>query len=280
MGLKLKEGKDKDIPFHKKLNRKEFLRFVGLGATTLAISSLPKKAQADNKDEVSKKKYRFAMVIDLRRCVGCHSCSIACKVENNVPVNLERDDRKIFWNQVFFKEEGEYPYVKARIFNRPCFHCKEPPCVKVCPTGASYKNEDGVVLVDYEVCIGCRYCALACPYGVRYFNWSKPQYSELIKKALNPDVEFRYKGIVEKCTFCIHRIEKAIQKADRQRRDLEDNDLVHLPACVQTCMSKARHFGDLNDPESTVSKLVRSGRAFRLLEDLGTEPNVYYLKEA
>ncbi len=264
----------------KNLSRKKFLKLAGLGVAALAISALPKKARADN-EKKGLEKYRFAMVIDVRRCVGCHSCSIACKVENNVPINLERDDRKIFWNDVSFKEEGEYPYVRKKITNRPCMHCEHPPCVKVCPTGASFKNADGVVLVDYDVCIGCRYCAVSCPYGARYFNWSKPTwYSERREEAFNPDVQKRIKGVIEKCVFCIHRIEKAIQQADRKHRDLEDNDLVNLPACVQTCMGRARFFGDLNDPNSTVSKLVRSGRAFRLLEELGNEPNVFYLKEA
>lgn len=262
----------------KAFSRKEFLKFAGTGLATLAVSSLPKKAYADNVRHI-KRKYRFAMVIDLRRCVGCHSCSMACKVENNIPLNLEREDRKIFWNQVFFKEEGQYSYVKQKIFNRPCFHCDNHPCVNVCPTGATYHDEEkGLVLQRYERCIGCRYCALACPYGVRYFNWSRPNY--VSKDRLNPEVETRYKGIVEKCTFCIHRLEKVIEKAEAEGRSIKDEELHYLPACVQTCMSKARHFGDLNDPESTVSKLVRSGRAFRLLEDLGTEPNVYYLKEA
>lgn len=247
----------------------------------LALSNLPKAAEGKPSSE-KKSKYRFCMVIDLRRCVGCHSCSIACKVENNVPINIEREDRKIFWNQVFFKEEGEQPYTKQRIFNRPCFHCENHPCVNVCPTGATYHDEErGLVLQRYERCIGCRYCALACPYGVRYFNWARPNYYNRDRAdALNPDVETRYKGIVEKCTFCIHRLKRLIGKAEAEGRPIKDEELHYLPACVQTCMSKARHFGDLNDPESTVSKLVRSGRAFRLMEDLGTEPNVYYLKEA
>jgi len=265
----------------KNLRRKEFLKLIGLGTVTLALSNLTKKVYAFRERRI-RHKYRFAMVIDLRRCVGCHSCSIACKVENNVPINLERDDRKIFWNQVFFKEEGKYPYVREKIFNRPCFHCENHPCVNVCPTGATYYDEEkGLVLQRYERCIGCRYCALACPYGARFFNWSKPLYGSKERAlSLNPDVETRYKGIVEKCTFCIHRLQKVIEEAEAEGRSIRDEELHYLPACVLTCMSKARHFGDLNDPESTVSKLVRSGRAFRLLEDLGTEPKVYYLKEA
>lgn len=264
----------------KRVSRKEFIKLTAVVASTLAVSNYPEPAMTIPAKR--KSKYRFCMVIDLRRCVGCHSCSMACKVENNVPINVDRTDRQIFWNEVFFKEEGKYPYVKEKITNRPCFHCDNHPCVNVCPTGATYHNEEkGLVLQRYERCIGCRYCALACPYGVRYFNWSKPNYiSKEREKALNPDVETRYKGIVEKCTFCIHRLQKVIEKAEAEGRAVKDEELHYLPACVQTCMSKARHFGDLNDPESTVSKLVRSGRAFRLLEDLGTEPNVYYLKEA
>jgi len=261
-----------------KISRKDFLKLTAIGSA-LALANLPKKAVAAPLQK-KKSKYRFCMVIDLRRCVGCHACSMACKVENNVPLNIEQTDRQIFWNKVFFEQQGLYPYVKEKIYNRPCFHCENPPCVKVCPVGATYHDQEkGLVLQRNERCIGCRYCALACPYGVRYFNWAKPNYHNR-QDALNPDVETRSKGIIEKCTFCIHRLEKVIEKAEKEGRAIKDEELHYLPACVQTCMSKARHFGDLNDPESTVSKLVRSGRAFRLLEDLGTEPNVYYLKEA
>jgi len=209
----------------------------------------------------------WAMVIDLDKCVGCQSCAAACQAENNVPfVGPEQAElgRAIFWNEVFCHIEGEYPHVKATIVPRPCFHCENPPCVKVCPVGATYKREeDGLVLQRYERCIGCRYCAVACPYGARYFTWYAPEWPDGMARYQNPDVPLRPMGIVEKCTFCIHRLEKGLP----------------IPACNQACPADARYFGDLDDPSSEVSQLARSPRAFRLLEDLGTEPHVFYLKE-
>ncbi|MDD5686535.1 MAG: 4Fe-4S dicluster domain-containing protein [Elusimicrobia bacterium] len=266
--------------FEKKFSKKEFLKIAGTGIALATLESLLVKVHAEDvMPELGTKKY--AMVIDLRRCIGCESCTVACKVENNTPVDYSgKTGRKIFWNEVLFKEEKNYPFTKRNFWPRPCFHCEHPTCVKVCPTGASYKNEDGIVLVDHEVCIGCRYCAVACPYGARYFNWSKPHWPKEREGTFNPEVEMRYTGIVEKCTFCLHRINKVVEQADKERRDPKDEEFVHLPACAQTCMSKARYFGDLNDPESKVSKLVRSGRAYRLEEQLGNEPKVFYLKEA
>jgi len=210
---------------------------------------------------------RWAMVIDLDKCIGCQACSVACRMENNVPfagAEQALQDRAIFWNQVFTHVEGEYPDVRASIIPRPCFHCENPPCVKVCPVGATYKDEEtGLVLQRYERCIGCRYCTVACPYGARYFNWYDPEWPETTEQYQSPDVPIRPKGIVEKCLFCVHRLEKGLP----------------VPACNQACATGARYFGDLDDPDSEVAQLARSPRAFRLLEDLGTEPNCIYLKE-
>jgi molybdopterin-containing oxidoreductase family iron-sulfur binding subunit len=184
-------------------------------------------------------------------------------MENNVSfVGQEQADadRAIFWNEVLTHFEGEYPNVRATIIPRPCFHCSNPPCIKVCPVGATYVDEEsGLVLQRYERCIGCRYCAVACPYGARYFNWYKPEWPASTKLYQNPDVPIRPKGIVEKCLYCIQRLP--------------------IPACVQACSSGARFFGDLASPDSEVAQLARSPRAVRLLEDLGTEPNCIYLKE-
>ncbi|MBI5779026.1 MAG: 4Fe-4S dicluster domain-containing protein [Planctomycetes bacterium] len=223
---------------------------------------------------------RWAMVIDLRRCVGCEACTVACKVENNIPIDHSKTaGRKIMWQEVLTTEGGKYPHPNRKFVPRPCMHCENPSCVKVCPVGATYQDKErGLVLQRYERCIGCRYCATACPYGVRYFNWSKPESPIYQADAKNPNVETRYKGIMEKCTYCVHRIKEAEDRAQREGRDIRDGEV--QPACVLTCAGRARFFGDLNDPNSQVSQLARSGREFHLLEHLGNEPKTTYLKEA
>ena len=271
-----------------KYSRREILtKGLTLGALTLsplAVSDLVKPKQAQAKE--TKPKHRYGMVIDLARCIGCEACTVSCKVEHNVSIASPKElARRIEWTEVYFlREKGEYPYVNIDMDPRPCMHCEHPPCVEVCPVGATYQDKDrGLVLQRYERCIGCRYCTTACPYGARYFNWSKPDYGgKLREAALNPDphpqIKKRYKGIVEKCTFCVERLDRLEAKAEKEGRAIRDEELHHICACVKTCMGRARHFGDLNDPESTVSKLARSGRASRLLEELGTEPKVIYLK--
>jgi molybdopterin-containing oxidoreductase family iron-sulfur binding subunit len=156
-------------------------------------------------------------------------------------------------------------------------HCDNPPCVKVCPVGATYRNPEGLVGQIYARCIGCRYCTAACPYTARYFNWYEPSWEPPREKSLNPDVYVRPKGVVEKCSFCVHRIRKAQRKAKDENREIEDGEII--PACAETCPSEAIYFGDLDDPESKVSKLANSRRAFRLEEFLGTDPKVIYLRE-
>ncbi|MEK7732433.1 MAG: 4Fe-4S dicluster domain-containing protein, partial [Planctomycetota bacterium] len=185
------------------------------------------------------------------------------------------------------EETGEFPNVKTRYITRPCMHCENPPCVKVCPVQATYKDEEGLVRQNYARCIGCRFCTVACPYAVRYFNWYEPEWEESIGEHLNPDrIEgdgdlegpaIRPQGVVEKCTFCIHRLRKARARAEAEGRDFRADE--YVPACVETCTGKARFFGDLDDPNSTVSLLAKSSRAFRLLEEVGTHPKVVYLRE-
>ncbi len=261
----------------KGFDRRRFLKVGGAGLALLALEGHLKRVSPEEILPKSKAKRRYAMVIDLRRCIGCESCTVACKVENNIPPdNYGEPARKISWNEVIFKEEGRYPFTKRRFWPRPCMHCENPPCTKVCPVRATYKDEErGLVLQRYERCIGCRYCAVACPYGARYFNWSKPSREDKGEVYFNPDVEIRNKGVVEKCLFCVHLIKKAEEMAKREKREIEDGEI--KPACVLTCMGNARFFGDLNDPESQVSKLLRSGPAFRFEEYLGTEPKVFYL---
>jgi molybdopterin-containing oxidoreductase family iron-sulfur binding subunit len=220
------------------------------------------------------------MVIDLDKCSGCQACIIACKAENNIPFadpDEARAGRTISWMEMIPVVEGEYPSLKARFIPRPCFHCDNPPCTVVCPVKATYKNDEGLVAQVYPRCIGCRYCTNACPYTVKFFNWSKPKWPKELMSCLNPDVSVRSKGVVEKCTFCHHRLQKAKEEAKAQGRALEEQD--YQPACAQTCPTSAIYFGDLDDPKSMVSKLGNDRRVFRLLEELGTEPKVTYLAE-
>jgi len=220
------------------------------------------------------------MVIDLDKCTGCQACVVACRQENNIPFVGEENarlGRGKFWMNLIHEIKGNYPHVEMRFIPIPCMHCDKPPCTKVCPVAATYKNPEGIVAQVYPRCIGVRMCISNCPYTVRYFNWYAPSWPEEYKKGLNPDVYLRRKGITEKCNFCIHRIRRAKMKAKKENRKIKDGEVI--PACVETCPSEALYFGDLNDPQSRVSKLSRSRRAFRLQEELGTEPKVFYLKE-
>ncbi len=223
---------------------------------------------------------RWGMVIDLDRCTGCQACVVACKAENNVPFSTPEQEKKrriISWMSVLTFIEGSYPTPKERYLPRPCMHCDNPPCVKVCPVGATYKNPEGIVAQVYSRCIGCRYCTNNCPYTLKYFNYSRPSWPSEMREYLNPDVSERPAGVVEKCTFCHHRLQKAKDKARAEKRELREGD--YVPACVQTCPTQALYFGDLDNPKSLVGRLAKSSRAFRLLEELGTEPKVYYLTE-
>jgi Fe-S-cluster-containing dehydrogenase component len=236
---------------------------------------------------------KWSMVIDLDKCVACQGCSIACRAENNTPV-VEPDQsemgRSMLWNDVFplrAEEEGAIASAQAKYLTRPCMHCEDPPCVKVCPVEATYQDNEGIVRQNYTRCIGCRFCTVACPYGVRYFNWYKPSWEEGLERQLNPDrvsgngvlegPAIRPKGVVEKCTYCIHRLHKVRERAATAGHEFRPDE--YVPACVQTCTGKARFFGDLDDPNSTVSQLSQSRRAFRLLEEAGTHPKTIYLHE-
>ena len=223
---------------------------------------------------------RWGMVIDLDRCSACQGCNVSCQTENNIaPPDRESaaEGRSIRWMDMLPFVEGEYPEVKLRLIPRPCMQCDNPPCVKVCPVGATNIAENGLVGQAYARCIGCRYCTAACPYTARSFNWFEPAWPGDLGQALNPDVSVRPKGVVEKCSFCHHRLQKASDQARAEQRPLRAGD--YLPACAESCPSRAIAFGDLNDPHSEVSQLIRSPRVFRLLEELGTEPKVYYLRE-
>ncbi|MHC4668183.1 MAG: 4Fe-4S dicluster domain-containing protein [Planctomycetota bacterium] len=228
------------------------------------------------------KKHRpwWGMVIDLDRCTACQACVVACRQENNVPF-AEQDEarlgRSIFWLQLISVVAVSLKNVRATFIPRPCMHCAHPACIKVCPVRATYQTEEGLVAQIYARCIGCRYCTVACPYTVRSFNWYLADLPEPLDQVRNPKVSVRPKGVVEKCTFCVQRIRTAKEKARAENRELRDGDVV--TACQEVCPAKAIYFGDLHDPESAVYRLSRSKRVFRLLEDLGTEPKVYYLRE-
>jgi Fe-S-cluster-containing dehydrogenase component len=198
---------------------------------------------------------RWGMVIDLRKCIGCQACTVACKAENLTPDGVH-------WNRVLKTEVGKYPSVRRQFLPLPCMHCENPPCVSVCPTGASYKRPDGIVMIDYDRCVGCKYCIAACPYGVRTYVEEVRSYFP--NAGLSEIEQYRAgehkAGVVEKCTFCVHRIDNGQE-----------------PACVQTCPPHARYFGDLEDPESEVSIIIRTTEAVQLISELGTNPSVYYV---
>jgi Fe-S-cluster-containing dehydrogenase component len=222
---------------------------------------------------------RWAMVVDLDRCTGCQACVVACHAENNIPVVGEKEAAKVrtlHWIRIERYWEGEYPNVKARFMPILCQHCGEAPCEPVCPVFATYHNPEGLNAQVYSRCIGTRFCGSACPYKVRVFNWLRSEFPEPLVEQLNPDVSVRTRGLIEKCTFCIQRIRRTEIEARAQGREPIDGEI--QPACVQTCPPGALVFGDLNDPDSRVSQLARSHRSFRLLEELGTDPGVIYLK--
>jgi molybdopterin-containing oxidoreductase family iron-sulfur binding subunit len=218
------------------------------------------------------------MVIDLDRCNGCQACEVACRSENNVAVGgarAARENRTISWMRVQAEVRGEWPDVRARFIPQPCMHCDRPPCTLVCPVQATSLDQEGIVNQIYARCIGCRYCANACPYTVKFFNWRAPSYPESTLPGLNPDVSIRPVGVVEKCTFCSHRLQRAREQAKAEGRPLREGD--YVPACAESCPTQAITFGDLDDPRQRVARLAADPRAFRLHEQLGTQPKVYYL---
>jgi Fe-S-cluster-containing dehydrogenase component len=219
----------------------------------------------------------WGMVIDLDRCTGCQACAMACKAENNVPAVGSEEaekERVISWMQVLAEPDEEHEGEVKRFLPRPCMQCEDPPCTKVCPVYATYKNPEGIVAQIYGRCIGCRFCMAACPYNAKFFNWHEYQHPS---PGQNPDVSLRPKGVVEKCTFCHHRLQKVREQAAVEKRRQLPGE--YNTACAEACPAQAISFGDLTDPTSEVARLARSPRAFRLLESLGTRPKVIYLTE-
>lgn len=291
----MKNTDGKDVPAAKcsscggaaggEISRRDMMeRLVKTGAGALALAALAGCAggvrpfsagalQAQAAPKV-KRKYHYGMVVDTRRCVGCKACVVACKAENKTPPGV--------FNNVLLDDPDQKSAVDKPLFmTRPCFHCENPPCVAVCPAKATYKRKsDGLVVVDYDRCIGVLDCVPACPYGARTEDEGQnyPAVAEKTPYVQVPSPEYNQfrlrvgdrttKGKVRKCTFCMH-----LQDTDGRY----DKAAGRWPACAKTCTGHAINFGDFNDPASEVAVLLKTGKALRLKEQLKTEPNVYYL---
>jgi molybdopterin-containing oxidoreductase family iron-sulfur binding subunit len=221
------------------------------------------------------------MTIDVNACTGCGACVTACYAENNLYVVGKygvQMGRIMSWLRLerYFPEDLDAPQIY--IMPMLCQQCQHAPCEPVCPVYASYHTEEGLNGQIYNRCVGTRYCENNCPYKVRRFNWYKPEFADPLDLQLNPDVTVRGAGVMEKCTFCVQRIRDAEITAEVDNRSLRDGDIV--PACAQTCPSKAITFGDLNDPNSAVMRKrgEHAVRAYRALESLNTEPSIVYLR--
>jgi molybdopterin-containing oxidoreductase family iron-sulfur binding subunit len=230
---------------------------------------------------MSETKHRWGMAIDIDRCTGCSACVTACHAENNIPLSDPESaakGRAIHWIRVDRYYEGEFPDIKVKHMPVLCQHCDDAPCEPVCPVYATYQSPEGLNVQVYNRCVGTRYCANNCPYSVRFFNWFDPVWPTPLNLQHNPDVSIRVGGVMEKCTFCIQRINRVELDAKGETRPIADGEI--QPACVQSCPAEAMVFGDLNDPESKVSQLAGSGRSTQLLEEAGTKPKVFYLSKA
>jgi phenylacetyl-CoA:acceptor oxidoreductase subunit 1 len=208
---------------------------------------------------------RWAMVADLTRCVGCQTCTASCRQANATPPGVQ-------WRRVLDMEVGEYPNVKRAFVPVGCMHCDDPPCMDVCPSTATRKRADGIVTIDYDLCIGCAYCAVACPYQARYktdratFAYGQSMANE----SARPDPERL--GVATKCTYCVDRIDDGLGRGLTPGVDPDAT-----PACVNSCIAQALHFGDIENPQSNVSQLLVDYQHFRMHEELGTGPGFYYL---
>ena len=204
---------------------------------------------------------RYGMVIDLKRCYGCYACSMACKTANHTPPG-------VFWARVLMGEVGKYPNAVRQALPVLCMQCEEPSCMEVCPTGATQQTDEGIVIVEQDKCMGCKYCIMACPYGARQTVDSWNTYFPDAEGDLDPYEAYAKQrweekngyGMATKCDYCTDRVNEG-----------------RNPACVESCPAKARHFGDLEDPESEIAILIRRERGFQLNPEFGTDPSCYYL---
>jgi molybdopterin-containing oxidoreductase family iron-sulfur binding subunit len=223
--------------------------------------------------------YRWAMVVDLDRCIGCGACSAACYAENNIGIVGEErvlEGREMTWLSI---ERFQDPHQKSKVTFLPmlCMHCDNAPCESVCPVYAPHHSKEGINNQIYNRCIGTRYCVQNCPYKVRRFNWFSWQWPDPMNLQLNPDVTVRSKGVMEKCSFCIQRIKVAHSNAKNEKRMIQDGEVI--PACVQTCPTDALVFGSLMDKQSRVRRMVDDPRAYQAMGYLNTKPAVIYLKK-
>ncbi len=252
-------------------SRRSFLKIAGLSILGAGARPFSDALAAEGPQKVSLPSSaltakRWAMVVDLRRkCPDdCRDCMDACHSVHNVPAfSNPKDEVKWIWNEPFrhaFPGQ-EHEYLEERYKGRPvvvlCNHCDNPPCVRVCPTKATFKRDDGIVMMDYHRCIGCRFCMAGCPFGARSLNWRDPR--PFIKEQ-NKEYPTRMRGVVEKCTFCEERLAKGLR-----------------PACVEACKEKILVFGDLEDPRSDVRALLHKHHSIRRKPQLGTMPQVYYI---
>ena len=250
-------------PPQKILERRGFIQVTAVAATTALVVAFKRARTSHASGPAGKGKYSWAMVIDQAKCTGCGYCTLSCQAHNDVPPEIE-------WNHVIIADEvnGESVYLP-----RPCQHCDYAPCIGVCPVKASYKRSDGIVMMDYDRCIGCRYCEVSCPYGARAFNWHEfTGPNPAVPDWGMPEVERRPRGVVEKCSFCYQRIDRGLA-----RGLVPGIDTDATPACVVACPVGARTFGNLNDPESEINRILAENPHIRLREDMGNETRVYYL---
>ena len=246
----------------KDLERRDFLKLAATaGAAVASLKVVPDVLASGPKGSSP---HSWAMVIDQNKCEGCGACTLACRAHNDIHPDIS-------WNRVLpdCEVDGIQMYLP-----RPCMQCEDAPCVGVCPVKASYYRPDGIVMMDYDKCIGCRYCEVACPYNARAFNWETfAGPNPAVPDWGQPEVERRPRGVVEKCSFCYNRIDRGLALGL-----IPGVDKAATPACVNACPMGARIFGDLNDPESEVSKIVHTKVTHQLRKDLGPGPRGYYIR--